>query len=74
MSGQWSTVITTDHPEVPTFDTTARCFLCGGPVVWGRDFSFEDYCMDGDGIVSVWHCGNCKAEYEVIQEFEEVEE
>lgn len=40
-----------------------ECFHCGErTVVWDADFSFEDYGLEGEGIVQVCHCGNCGAE------------
>lgn len=45
-----------------------ECFHCGErSVVWDNDFSFEDFCLEGEGIVHVCHCGNCGANitYEV---------
>lgn len=56
-----------------------RCFYCGHQVIWGNDFSGEDFGYDDrelddgtlekaeDQIVSVWTCPNCGAEYEVRQ-------
>lgn len=39
-----------------------ECFHClQRSVVWQSDFSFEDYGMDGEGIVHVLSCGNCGA-------------
>lgn len=39
-----------------------ECFHCGErSVVWDNDFSFEDFCLEGEGIVHVCHCGNCGA-------------
>lgn len=42
-----------------------RCWHCGGAMIWQSDFSFEDYGMDEDGIVSVLCCISCDtmAEY-----------
>ena len=42
-----------------------RCWHCSTPMIWGADFSFEDYCMDGEGIVSNFTCPNCPAEAQV---------
>lgn len=45
-----------------------ECFHCGTKsVVWDSDFDFEDYGLEGEGIVHVCHCGNCGARitYEV---------
>lgn len=40
-----------------------ECFHCGTRgVVWDTDFDFEDYCLEGEGIVHHLHCGNCGAE------------
>ena len=39
-----------------------ECFHCGAiKVVWDGDFSFEDYCEDGEGIIHECHCINCGA-------------
>lgn len=44
---------------------TYRCFHCGEETVgWDNDFSFEDYGIEGEGIIHVCHCGNCGAEIE----------
>lgn len=41
-----------------------RCFHCGGRVIRGNDFTFEDYCMEGDGIVHSCSCSKCGARIE----------
>ena len=38
-----------------------NCWHCGGEVIWGGDFDYEDYGMDGEGIVSNLSCSKCKA-------------
>ena len=48
-----------------------RCFLCGCRVIWGNDFMFEDYGMDGEGIVHTYTCSGCGATYEVYESIEE---
>lgn len=53
-----------------------ECFHCGArAVIWDSDFSFEDYGIEGEGIISVCHCTNCGAriEYYVSCEPEEEE-
>ena len=42
-----------------------ECFHClQKAVIWDGDFDFEDYCLEGKGIVHVCHCTNCGAEIE----------
>ena len=42
-----------------------ECFHCGArAVIWDCDYSFEDFCYEGEGIVQVLHCTNCGAEIE----------
>lgn len=42
-----------------------ECFHCGArAVVWGADFSFDDYGREGEGIVHTLTCDNCGAEIE----------
>ena len=36
-----------------------KCLNCGSELIWQSDFDFEDYGMDGEGIVSVWECPSC---------------
>lgn len=37
------------------------CWFCGAKMIWGSDFSFEDYGIEGEGIVAILHCPNCNA-------------
>lgn len=49
-----------------------ECFNCGErAVIWDNDFSFEDYCYEGDGIVHELHCTNCGASITYLVPFEE---
>lgn len=42
-----------------------ECFHClQKTVVWDCDYDFEDYAMEGEGIVHICHCSNCGAEIE----------
>ena len=42
-------------------------FHCGKKaVIWDSDFSYEDYGMEGEGIIHVCHCTNCGAEIEYM--------
>ena len=52
-----------------------ECFHClNRTVIWQSDFSFEDYGMEGEGIVHVLSCGTCGATIEYFIPFEESEE
>ena len=53
-----------------------QCFHClTNGVSWDADFSFEDYGLEGEGIVHVCHCSNCGAEIEYYVKIgEETEE
>lgn len=45
-----------------------ECFHCGErAVIWGSDFDFEDYGLEGEGVVHELHCTSCGARitYEV---------
>lgn len=37
-----------------------RCAFCGELMIWQNDFTYDDYCLDGEGIVSVYRCSECK--------------
>lgn len=52
-----------------------QCPHCGKPsLIWQNDFSYEDYCREGDGIVSVWVCSNCNSTIEVSTDLNSKEE
>lgn len=36
----------------------AKYYFCNSELIWGNNFSFEDYCLEGDGIVSTLSCSN----------------
>lgn len=36
----------------------ARCWFCGEEMIWQNDFNFEDFCLDGEGVVAVLLCSN----------------
>ena len=38
------------------------CYACRRKaVIWDSDFSYEDYGLEGDGIVQEFHCTYCGA-------------
>lgn len=40
-----------------------ECFHClTRSVIWDCDFTFEDYGMEGEGIIHECHCENCGAQ------------
>lgn len=42
-----------------------KCWHCNSKLIWGSDFNFADYGMEGDGIVTNLSCSKCEAVYEV---------
>lgn len=48
-----------------------RCFLCSGRVMWENDFMFEDFGVEGEGVVHIYTCSKCGAEYVVYDAIEE---
>ena len=39
-----------------------HCMKCGSDkVIWGGNYMFEDYGIEGNGIVSCYQCQNCNA-------------
>ena len=54
-----------------------KCWHCNNKLIWGGDFDYEDYGMDGEGIISNLSCPNklCNAFVEVFLPLkEEVDE
>ena len=40
-----------------------KCWHCNSEVIWGGDHDYEDYGMEGEGIVSNLSCSGCNAFY-----------
>jgi len=51
-----------------------NCWFCQGDMIWGADFSYEDYGLEGDGIVATLTCSECEAFAEFYTKPEEEDE
>ena len=51
-----------------------NCWHCKNKLTWGGDFDYEDYGLDGKGIVSNLSCSKCSAQVEVYLPMEYGEE
>ena len=51
-----------------------KCHFCNGELVWGCDYSFDDYGLYGEGIIAVLHCDECGAIWEGYLDFEKERE
>lgn len=49
----------------------ANCWFCNSELIWGGDFSREDYGMDGEGIVANLTCSGCGAYVEFYSPVDE---
>ena len=45
-----------------------NCWHCNNELIWGCDFDYKDYGIDGKGIVSTLHCPKCEARVEVYKD------
>ena len=41
------------------------CWHCNAELIWGGDHDYEDYGLEGGGIVSNLSCSKCEASVEV---------
>ena len=50
-----------------------KCWHCNEELIWGGDFDYEDYGIEGEGIVSNLSCPNedCNVYVEVFLPLEE---
>jgi len=44
-----------------------ECKNCKTELIWSNDFSYEDYSMEGEGIVSLYFCPNEVCEVEDVK-------
>mgnify|MGYP003662303998 FL=1 len=42
-----------------------NCYHCQSLLIWGGDFNYEDYALEGEGLVSNLSCPKCEAYVEV---------
>ncbi len=47
-----------------------KCWHCKHELIWGCDFTFEEYNLEGEGIVSPLTCSNCDSYVEVYKQDE----
>lgn len=52
-------------------DYRTRCWFCGAVMRWDCDFSFEDYDIEGEGIIVNLTCPNCEATAEFYSKMED---
>ena len=45
-----------------------NCWHCKTELIWGGDFGYDDYCIEGEGIVSNLSCPNCDTYLEVYHD------
>ena len=50
------------------------CYHCGNKLIWNSDFGYEDYGLEGEGIISVLSCSYCNAMVEVYLPLDEVQQ
>ena len=62
-----------DEKWFEPYENKSYCPRCNSEIIWGADFSFEDYGIEGNGIVSHYTCSNsnCHTDIEVYTSDEE---
>lgn len=43
-----------------------KCYSCEEELIWGGDHTYEDHCIEGDGIVTNLSCQNPKCDVETV--------
>ena len=43
-----------------------NCWHCQEDLIWGGDHTYEDYCIEGEGIVTNLSCSNDKCDVEQV--------
>ena len=38
-----------------------KCYRCNSSLIWGGDHDYEDYGVEGEGIVTNLSCNECSA-------------
>tara|TARA_R100001440_G_scaffold72658_1_gene96691 strand:+ start:300 stop:458 length:159 start_codon:yes stop_codon:yes gene_type:complete len=48
-----------------------KCWWCRSDLIWQNDFTKEEWCMEGEGLVTVLVCSGCGAEVRYIEKDED---
>lgn len=52
-----------------------ECFHClARAVAWQNDFTFEDFGIEGEGVVHICECANCGAEIEYYVRMDDLDD
>tara|TARA_R100000742_G_C4164454_1_gene4888 strand:+ start:272 stop:454 length:183 start_codon:yes stop_codon:yes gene_type:complete len=51
-----------------------NCWHCKSELIWDGDHSYEDHCIDGDGIVSNLSCSDDECGVETILVYYKIDE
>jgi hypothetical protein len=43
-----------------------KCYSCEDELIWGGDHTYEDYGMEGDGMVTNLSCNNEDCDVETV--------
>jgi len=49
-----------------------NCWHCKADMIWGCDFDYADFGLEGEGIVSTFSCSKCRGCAEFFLPIEEV--
>ena len=51
-----------------------HCWFCNEEMIWGADFDFSDYGIEGSGIVATFSCTGCGATADFYTSQEDTDE
>ena len=43
-----------------------KCWHCGSDMIWDNDYDYSEIYGDGEGIVTILHCSECRTTCEFI--------
>ena len=49
-----------------------KCYLCESELIWGGDNTYEDFSIDGDGIVTNLHCPNEECDVQLVEVYQDL--
>lgn len=38
-----------------------NCWFCQTELIWGCDYSYDDYGLEGDGVIATFSCPKCNS-------------
>tara|TARA_B100001094_G_scaffold85017_1_gene81388 strand:+ start:144 stop:410 length:267 start_codon:yes stop_codon:yes gene_type:complete len=58
---KWSDHVRQEKANKKAAKEKMNCWFCHTELIWGCDYSYDDYGLEGDGIIATFSCPKCES-------------